>query len=186
MDKLAKALSHTVSWHDGQVRKGTDIPYVCHPLAVCSLVIEDGGTQDEQVAALFHDLLEDTDCTPAWLREHGYSENIISIIKGCSDTVLQPKPPWRARKEAHITHLGVASESVLRVVCADKIHNAQTTINELRELGHGHATWNKFNAPRKDQEWYYKSIAGIMMERLPGRLPERLDLTTDQLFRMGV
>src|SRR5581483_11248115 len=103
-ERLSRALAWAVERHGEQVRKGTAIPYVAHLMGVCALVLEDDGTPDEAVAALLHDVVEDTDATVDDVaREFG--PEVAEIVAGCSDTDVIPKPPWRSRKEAYIAGL---------------------------------------------------------------------------------
>lgn len=175
--KLDYALAFASRFHEGQVRKGTEIPYISHPLAVCSLVLEDGGSNTEATAAVLHDILEDTDAPPILIRAN-FGDEVLSIIKACSDTTIKPKPPWRERKEAHLAHLQTASEAVLRVVCADKLHNATSIVNEFDSM----KIWEKFNAPYEDQMWYYSSMVALMNARLTNsQLPQRLKWIVNEI-----
>src|SRR5450755_3341272 len=95
------ALVFAARKHRTQVRKGSEVPYVGHLLGVCSLVIEDGGSEDEAIAALLHDVVEDQGGEPVLeeVRAH-FGEQVAAIVLACSDTTVDPKPPWRERKEA--------------------------------------------------------------------------------------
>jgi len=122
--------------HSGQVRKGTHIPYVSHLLAVASLVLEAGGNEEEGVAALLHDAVEDQGgrATLLNIRER-FGETVAIIVEGCTDADVIPKPPWLARKEQYVRHLRNAAPSVRLVSLADKLHNARATVSDLRRDG---------------------------------------------------
>ena len=140
--------------HAGQRRKGTDIPYLGHLMAVAALVIEDGGDEDEAIAALLHDAVEDQGGPPTLVLIRGrFGTRVAAIVAACSDTDETPKPPWRARKEAYLAHLRDPDlpEGTLRVSLADKLHNARAILADLRA---GHDVFARFNAPRQDQAWY--------------------------------
>ena len=94
MERFAEAVVYTTEIHELQRRKGTTIPYVAHLLAVASLVLEDGGGEDEAIAALLHDAIEDTDVTFDDLADR-FGAKVATIVQGCSDTDVMPKPPWR-------------------------------------------------------------------------------------------
>jgi (p)ppGpp synthase/HD superfamily hydrolase len=125
-------------------------------MAVCALVLQDEGTEDEAIAALLHDAAEDQG-GEARLREIAdlFGEPVADIVGQCSDTFAQPKPPWRERKERYIAHLGEASPSALRVSLADKLDNARAIVSDYRRVGD--ALWARFN-PEADQLWYYRAL----------------------------
>ena len=143
----ALVLAHQL--HAKQTRKGTSIPYIGHLLAVTSIVIENGGTEDEAIAALLHDAIEDQggDRIRRLIRER-YGENVLAIVEGCTDTDQTPKPPWRKRKEDYIAHVRDASPSVRLVSMADKLHNARSILQDYRI--YGEAVWKPF---QRRQRW---------------------------------
>jgi (p)ppGpp synthase/HD superfamily hydrolase len=127
--RFQAALVQAARLHQRQVRKQSGVPYVSHLLAVCALVLEDGGSEDEAIAALLHDAVEDQG--GAQTLDHIrnlFGDEVAAIVDGCSDTDQDPKPPWRERKEAYLRHLAdpATSASVLRVATADKLHNARS------------------------------------------------------------
>ncbi len=151
----ALLLAHRL--HANQTRKGTTIPYIGHLLAVTAIVIENDGSEDEVIAALLHDAVEDQG--GAKTREEirrRFGENVAVIVDGLTDTDQTPKPPWRARKEAYIAHLNEASDSVLLVSLADKIHNASAIVRDLRH--EGESVWSRFTGGRDGTLWYYRAL----------------------------
>ena len=163
---LGARFSEAVRWaallHADDVRKGTQIAYVSHLLAVASLVLEDGGTEEEAVAALLHDAIEDRNTPEAEIRAR-FGQPIADIVVACSEP---PGPDrdattWRARKEQYLAHLEAGtSESAWRVTAADKLHNARSILSDLRD--HGPVIWEKFNAPAADQRWYYTELVRVI------------------------
>lgn len=150
--------------HRSQQRKSTEIPYVSHVLGVVSLVLEDGGTEDEAIAALLHDAVEDQGGAPTLeLIRQRFGDAVAEIVAGCSDTDQEPKPPWRERKEAYLAHLEEADQSVLRVSLADKLHNARAIARDLHT--HGQSVWTRFNAGRGAQLWYFGSLLELFKRR---------------------
>jgi (p)ppGpp synthase/HD superfamily hydrolase len=167
--------------HGGQRRKGTDIPYIAHLMSVAAIVLEDEGSEDEAVAALLHDVLEDVpgEATVDYVRER-FGDLVAEIVFACSDTTVQPKPPWRARKEAYIAHLEQAPAEVLRVSLADKLHNARAILYDLRTIGD--SLWSRFTAASAaDQLWYYRSLAETFRRRKPGPLADELQRVVDEI-----
>ena len=175
-DRFARATLYAIDLHRAQMRKATAIPYVTHLFAVCSLVLEDGGTEDEAIAALLHDGPEDQGGQPV-LDEIGvrFGDAVAAIVADLSDALPalgEEKPPWRARKEAYLRRLSAASPSVVRVSIADKLHNARSIRLDVDLVGE--AVWGRFNAAREEQAWYYRELLRIFRERLPAsrNLPE--------------
>jgi (p)ppGpp synthase/HD superfamily hydrolase len=162
--RFADALVLAHQLHADQTRKGTTIPYIGHLLAVASIVIEHDGSEDEVIAALLHDAVEDQG--GATIREEirqRFGENVATIVDGLSDTDQVPKPPWRKRKEDYIAHLKDASPSVLLVSLADKIHNADSILRDLRN--EGDSVWSRFTGGKDGSLWYYRSLVEAFRAR---------------------
>jgi (p)ppGpp synthase/HD superfamily hydrolase len=158
----ALVLAHQL--HADQVRKSTMIPYIGHLLAVAAIVIESGGAEDEAIAALLHDAVEDQG--GAVIREEirrRFGENVAAIVDGLTDTDQWPKPPWRQRKEDYIAHLGEASSSVLLVSLADKTHNTQSILRDLHSMGD--QVWNRFAGGQAGTLWYYHALIDTFRAR---------------------
>lgn len=184
-DRFSRAAQYAIELHRTQTRKGTSIPYVTHLFAVCGLVLEDGGTEDEAIAALLHDGPEDQGGRPILdeIRAR-FGDPVAMIVAGLSDAMPAPgeaNPPWRERKEAYLHHLEAAPVGVLRVSLADKLHNSRSILVDLGIVGE--AVWGRFNAARADEAWYYRRLLAIFSERLPGsrNLPE-LTRAIQELF----
>src|SRR5690242_6952881 len=123
-ERFERALQFAAAMHRTQVRKGSGIPYIGHLLGVCSLVIEDGGDEDEAIAALLHDAAEDQGGETMLVEiSQRFGGNVADIIAACSDTLKEPKPEWRGRKETYLQHLDGQPDSVLKVSLADKLFN---------------------------------------------------------------
>ena len=134
--RYGKALAYAAEKHAGQKRKGTKIPYISHPLAVASLVLEYGGGEDEVIAALLHDVAEDAGGQEALDEIRAkFGMGVAAIVEGCTDTLEKPKPKWRPRKEAYVEHLQGAPPSVRLVAAADKLHNARAILKDYRAIG---------------------------------------------------
>jgi (p)ppGpp synthase/HD superfamily hydrolase len=159
--------------HRTQMRKSTEIPYISHLMTVSALVLENGGTEEEAIAALLHDAVEDQGgrATLDRIREQ-FGDGVADLVMALSDTDVTPKPPWRERKEQYLQHLEVAPISVLRVSAADKRHNARTIVKDYLLMGED--LWNRFSAPAAEQIWYYRSLADVFRRRLGGSLASEL------------
>jgi (p)ppGpp synthase/HD superfamily hydrolase len=180
-DRFRRALVFAFDLHGGQVRKGSKgIPYIGHLLGVTSIVIEDGGDEDEAIAALLHDGPEDQGGRATLERiRNEFGDRVAGIVEGCSDTLDDPKPPWRERKEAYLAHLEEAPDEVLRVSLADKLHNARAILSDYREVGEG--LWSRFNGTREESLWYYRSLVEIFVRRYSGPLAEELETTVSEI-----
>jgi Domain of unknown function (DUF6946)/HD domain len=166
--------------HAKQCRKGTEIPYLAHLLAVAALVLEDGGNEDQAIAALLHDAVEDQGGQPTLKRiQQLFGREVARIVDACSDTDVVPKPPWRERKEAYIAHLAEADEETLRVSCADKLHNARAILFDLRTVGD--RLWERFNAGRDEVIWYYDALATAFETNLKTPMAHELRRTVDEI-----
>jgi ADP-ribosylglycohydrolase len=182
--RFSEALVLAAGLHREQTRKGNDIPYIAHLLAVCATVLEHGGDEDEAIAALLHDAAEDQGGEAVLaVIERLFGLRVKEIVAECSDTFEHPKPPWRQRKEAYIASLqgGEVSRSALLVSAADKLHNLTATVNDLRTQGD--QFWSHFNSTAKEQIWYYTALSEIYLERLGGPLA---DAVAEQVKRLIV
>jgi GTP pyrophosphokinase len=177
-EKFENALLYASELHRDQVRKGTGIPYITHLLAVASIVGENGGTEDEVVAALLHDGPEDQggEATLDVIRVR-FGNEVAGIVDGCTDTYEDPKPPWRERKGSYLAHLAGAPGSVRLVSSADKLHNARAVLSDYRTLGED--LWTRFNGGKEGTLWYYRAIVDTLQGE--GPIVEELDRVVTDL-----
>jgi (p)ppGpp synthase/HD superfamily hydrolase len=182
--RFEEALILAARWHAGQVRKETTIPYIAHLLGVASLVLEQGADEDEAIAALLHDAVEDQGGVVA-LEEirRRFGDGVAEIVAGCTDAWTTPKPPWRERKEAYIAHLRQASASVRLVSAADKLHNARSILADYRVLGD--ALWSRFNGGKEGTLWYYRALVETLQATDPTPLVEELDRVVSEIERLA-
>lgn len=162
--KFALALQFANEIHGTQQRKGAGAPYISHLMAVSASVLEHGGTETEAIAALLHDAAEDCGGRPMLETVRVmFGDAVAEIVEACTDTMEEPKPKWRPRKEAYVAHLASASPSIKLVAGCDKLHNLQTTLRDLR-AGQPADYWSRFTAGADAQAWYYgecgKALAG--------------------------
>jgi (p)ppGpp synthase/HD superfamily hydrolase len=155
--RFEEALVYATHLHAGQARKGSDVPYVSHLLSVAALVMEDGGSEDEVIAALLHDAVEDQGGRET-RREiaRRFGELVARIVDGCTDTDETPKPPWRGRKESYVDEMRDAPSEVRRVSMADKLHNSRTILADLHR--YGDAVWSRFKGGKDGTLWYYRAL----------------------------
>jgi (p)ppGpp synthase/HD superfamily hydrolase len=166
-DRFFTAIEYASDAHKEQVRKSTDIAYICHPFGVASLVLEAGGDEDQAIAGLLHDVAEDCGGEPrlAEIAER-FGDRVAHIVRGCSDSLVvdeDKKAPWKDRKEVHINHLHNADFDTLTVTAADKTHNARSIATDLQNQGT--LLWDRFNATRDDIIWYYESVYSVLLNK---------------------
>jgi (p)ppGpp synthase/HD superfamily hydrolase len=158
--RFEQALAYATQLHALQYRKLTNIPYVSHLLSVAALTLEDGGDEDEAIAALLHDAVEDQGgiATRLAILEL-FGERVTAIVDGCTETHIVPKPPWRERKLEYLAKISQASTSVRRVALADKVHNARSILIERRVKGE--MVWEKFKGGKSGTLWFYSTFLQI-------------------------
>ncbi len=172
-DRFDEAFRYAHSLHRDQTRKGTSIPYISHLMTVAALVVEHGGNEDQAIAGLLHDAVEDRGGaeTLAKIRTD-FGDAVAAIVSDCTDAWTEPKPPWQARKEAYLTALPGKSAQSLLVSLADKTHNAEAILFDYRVLGD--PLWDRFNGGADGTRWYYNALADVFSDTMTGRLSDRL------------
>jgi (p)ppGpp synthase/HD superfamily hydrolase len=179
--RFAEAVRWASHLHADQARKGTRIAYVSHLLAVSSLVLEDGGTEEEAIAGVLHDTIEDRQVAEAEIRAR-FGAPVAEIVVACSDEGgPRDESDWQARKQAYLAHLEHAElpTGALRVTAADKLHNARSILSDLRE--HGPSVWERFNADADAQRAYYSEAARILRARHDSVLTRELGRVVGEL-----
>ncbi len=168
-----EAFRYAHELHGTQTRKGTSIPYISHLMIVSALVIENGGSEDQAIGALLHDAAEDQGGAETLedVRTR-FGNAVAEIVSDCTDSWDEPKPEWQPRKEAYLAKLPAKPARSLLVSLADKTHNAEAILFDYRVLGD--ELWERFNGGAEGTRWYYRSLANIFSEKMPGRLSDRL------------
>ncbi len=191
-DRFDRALVYASEHHRRQLRKGTPVPYMAHLLAVAGNVLEMGADEDEAIGALLHDVVEDGGGPDAlaYIAET-FGAPVADIVQANSDTDVEPKPPWRQRKEDYIAAIPHKTAPALRVSLADKLHNARSILTDYRT--HGDELWSRFKAGEGESvRWYYRALTEAFEARAddlgPGAAPalDELRRVVDELDRMAV
>jgi len=166
--------------HGLQTRKKTGIPYISHLMSVAALVLEAGGGEEEAIAGLLHDVVEDCG-GHAVLEEirQRFGERVAHIVAGCTDAYTVPKPPWKARKLEYLDHLRSASEDIRLVSAADKLHNVRTILADYRK--DGDSVWDRFSGRREGTLWYYRAVLEVLREGKPNPLVDELHRVVTEL-----
>ncbi len=173
-ERFDDAIRYAHDLHREQMRKGNGSAYIGHLLGVASIVLDDGGSEDEAIGALLHDAAEDQggrEQLAAILDRFG--SEVAKIVEDCTDSWDTPKRPWLERKRQYIEHARHLQPSSLRVAAADKVHNAYAILRDLRN--DGDRVWDRFNAPADDVVAYYESIIRAFRESGGGKLVAELE-----------
>jgi (p)ppGpp synthase/HD superfamily hydrolase len=184
-DRFSDALTFAEQLHRRQTRKGNDIPYVAHLMAVTATVLEWGADEDTAIAALLHDAVEDQggDATAELIRVR-FGDRVTDLVLHCTDSASADptqKRPWQERKDAYLQRLAHADQPAALITAADKLHNITATLRDVRE--HGPQTLARFNAPGRVL-WYYRAVADAL-EPHAGRVPvAELRAAVEELERL--
>lgn len=179
-ERFCDAFVYAVDLHARQQRKFSGAPYVSHLLRTAGIALEHGADEDEAIAALLHDAVEDQGGEPTRLDiARRFGDRVAQIVEGCTDANQQPKPPWRPRKEAFLRRLEEASKSVRLVTACDKLDNARAILADY--LDRGDAIWDGFRGGRDGVLWYYRRVVEILKHGRSDSLIAELDRVVGQI-----
>jgi (p)ppGpp synthase/HD superfamily hydrolase len=178
--RFQDAFLYAAEKHANQTRKRTDVPYISHLMAVAALVLEAGGDEDEAIAALLHDVVEDCGGVPV-LEEvrRRFGGRVAEIVEGCTDAYTIPKPEWKQRKLDYLDTLRRASDDIRLVSAADKLHNVRTILADYRR--EGDRVWDRFSGRRDGTLWYYRAVLDVLQQGSPNRLIDELQRVVTEL-----
>lgn len=166
--------------HAAQTRKRTDVPYISHLMSVAALVLEAGGDEDQAIAALLHDVVEDCGGEPMLEEVRGrFGDRVAKIVQGCTDAYAAPKPPWKQRKLDYLELLRSADDDIRLVSAADKLHNVRTILTDYRR--EGDSVWDRFSGRRDGTLWYYRAVLEVLRAGRPNRLVDELQRVVTEL-----
>ena len=179
-NRFEHALHYAFQLHRAQTRKGTPVPYMAHLLSVAGLVLEDGGDEDEAIAGLLHDAVEDCGGLQTLAEIQSiFGDRVAGIVNDCTDSYSIQKAPWRERKEAYLLKLEHATESSLRISLADKLHNARSLLTDL--FRSGEKTWDRFNGGKDGTIWYYQQLLHVFERKKKSWLTDEFGRVLDQI-----
>ena len=178
----SEALLRAKFLYDGRTRRGSKVPYLSHLLAVSALVLDDGGSEDEAIAALFHDVLEDHGFAELeWIVKH-FGDEAASIAVGCADPEVSDTSTWRQMKEEYLRSLETAGPRVRRVALAEKLENANHIFRSRKVRGE--AFWAEMQVDRDELLWYFQELADFFVSERPGHMAAELARVVDELLEM--
>jgi len=182
--RFEEALLYAARLHANQLRKGGSVPYIAHLLGVASIALQYGANENEAIAALLHDAVEDQG--GAATREEilrRFGDKVAEIVDGCTDADTLPKPPWKRRKEAYVAHIRNTSASVRLVSACDKLQNARAILADYRVLGE--SLWRRFSGGKEGTLWYYRALVQAFREAGTSPLIEELDRVVSEIERLA-
>ena len=162
-EKYKKALEYALLAHAQHTRKGGTIPYFSHVIGVSSLILEYDGNEDQAIAGLLHDVIEDCGIEHEPIIREDFGDAVIQMVMDCTDSIILPKPEWEIRKQEYISSLDHKADSSLLVSCCDKLHNARAIDRDYAKSGE--ELWGRFNASKNEIEWYYRSLTKKFLDR---------------------
>ena len=154
--RLFDAIEYAAQVHSGQFRKGVEVPFIIHPLRVAERLIRSGCSEELAIAAVLHDVVEDTSAELPDIRKR-FGERIANLVDGASEP--DKSLHWKVRKENTIEYLSTANKDELILSLADKLDNLYSIKQDIEQFGS--YVWERFNSSRDDQKWYYESLRDI-------------------------
>lgn len=160
MDIVDEAIIFAVNAHCGDVRKGTKLPYIVHPIESCAIAASITDDKEVIAAAVLHDVMEDSDYTKQDLLKE-FGERVTNLV--CSDTEdkmrdISAEKSWKIRKQATLDFLDKSTKEEQIICLADKLSNMRAICRDYNRLGDN--LWERFNQKDKNEHaWYYGGIA---------------------------
>jgi (p)ppGpp synthase/HD superfamily hydrolase len=174
-ERFTQAVDYAREAHASQTRKGTSIPYLAHLLGVASLVLDYGGDEDQAIAALLHDTVEDQGAHHEAVIRHQFGDRVAGIVMACTDGTQEGKAQattpeakradWLQRKQRYLAHLASAPDDALLVSGCDKLHNARAIVSDLNDPNVGTAVFDRFTGKRDGTLWYYGELVRVFADR---------------------
>ena len=179
-DRYKSALDYALRIHAHHTRKGGTIPYFSHLIGVSSLVLEYGGDEDQAIAGLLHDVIEDFGIKHRPIIQSKFGDAVLKIVMDCTDSTGSEKSEWKSRKQAYLASLDKKADSSLLVSCCDKLHNARSIDRDYADLGED--LWERFNSSKIEIGWYYRALTDKFLKREVSAARE-LESVVNRLFK---
>src|SRR4051794_27653437 len=159
------ALALAARAHRDQLRKGTDLPYIAHPVHVSIILIRYGFGEDLAIAGLLHDVVEDTDTSLALIAAE-FGDDVARLVAAVSETKSADgsELPWEQRKAEKLAHLDAAGPDVAALKAADAIHNLRSIVADIESAGP--VVWERFKRGPGPTLGYYHAILGPVRMKL--------------------
>jgi (p)ppGpp synthase/HD superfamily hydrolase len=182
-ERLDEALRFAAEQFRFRVRKGSGVPYVTHLLQVCCTVGEYGGDEEQMIAAVLHDYLEDVHGATEAELVSNFGARVARLVSALSDSTTQPKPAWAERKQRYVAQLRVEPAELKLISAADKLHNATCIVRDQRLMGD--QVFERFTADKDQTLWYYRAVVDALSDGWEHVLLRELDAQVDQMHRLA-
>ncbi|MFW6035580.1 MAG: HD domain-containing protein [Halanaerobiales bacterium] len=181
MLKYEKAVIMAATAHKGQIRKGSGEPYIIHPFTVAMTLIDEGCNEEVVIAGLLHDTVEDAEITFLNIEEK-FGKEVTRLVRGATE--VDKSLPWEERKNHTINYIKKAPLDERLLICADKLHNINSMIDDYEKIGE--KLWQKFNGNKEQQKWYYTKILESFnsFDDIPSKITifDRLEKAVNEFF----
>lgn len=158
-----RALLFGLRAHAEQFRKGNRAPYFSHPMSVSSFVMEYGGNEEQAIAALLHDTIEDCEVTAEELRNE-FGPKVAQLVEECTEPLSEKSThTWEERKDAYLEQVRKASDEAILIILCDKYHNLHSLWRDLEYRGE--AAWRIFRESPDKLAWYYAELEKLFAAR---------------------
>ncbi|HVO32818.1 MAG TPA: HD domain-containing protein [Elusimicrobiota bacterium] len=180
-ESFAKAVEVARRVHLHQKRRGVDVPYIAHLLGVAALVLNDGGSEAEAIAAILHDTVEDH---PDQVNFHDirtvFGPYVAMMVEAATEPPSMQESSWKDQKQRYIDHVAQAPAEARRLILADKIDNARSVQSGLAQWGESY--WRRFASPTKDEiRWYHRALQRATADWPPTPLHKIFDHLVEKL-----
>ncbi len=172
-DRINHAFAFAAKHHDQQVRKGTKLPYLTHPANVALILVSYGCNEDTIVAGVLHDVVEDC-VRDGWTHEmleerigRKFGASVLETVLGVTERRIDDDGvdlSYDDRKSDYLARLSTANEDALWVCAADKVHNANCILSDLRRTSFPETVWGRFSVDREGTVRWYRRVGERLRE----------------------
>jgi len=172
-DRINHAFAYAAKHHDQQVRKGTRLPYLTHPANVAVILARYACAEETIVAGVLHDVVQDC-VRDGWTHEmlqerigSKFGNTVLETVLAVSERRLDDdgvELSYDDRKNDYVERLSLASEDALWVCAADKVHNANSILSDLRRTSFPETVWGRFSVGREGTVKWYRRVSDRLRE----------------------
>ncbi len=194
-DRINHAFAFAAKHHDQQVRKGTKLPYLTHPANVAVILARYDCGEEAIVSGVLHDVVEDC-VRDGWTREmlqerigQKFGNTVLETVLAVTERRVDDdgiELSYDERKDDYLERLALAPESALWVCAADKVHNANSILSDLRRTAFPETVWGRFSVDRDGTIRWYRRVADRLREiGFTASIVDELDAAARELELAG-
>lgn len=176
MNRIHRAIEFAAIKHREQVRKGTNIPYIVHPMEVMQILTAEGCAEDLIIAGLLHDTVEDTDTEIEEIEEQ-FGAHVAALVAAESE---DKSKTWEERKQHTLDYLSTCGEEEAICCFADKLSNMTSIAEDYERIGE--KVWERFRRGKEQEAWYYRGIAEATKRFSDRELWKRYSALVNKVF----